>query len=167
MTTEVKQVTLKTHQDKLALQIEGLLTHDSENRIKTDGIFEQTLPEGLSMEIGEKWDAHRAQFIPAARVATGRYAHKLKTADDKITSITADFEMGKFADVQILIEKSSVVPDRRRNAETGAPEIVGEKTVHGRSTVNFRVKGAENSKGDMKVAGEFISQLYTGSFGSN
>lgn len=168
MSTENKVVTLKQPIEELSVQIEGFLKHDGKGNFTQDSLgaaWAGTMPEGLTVEGIERGDKHRANFTAAARTAVGRAAHKIAEKDTSIERFGAEFQLGKFSDLEIIIDRSAVVPDRRRNPETNAPEIVGEKTVYGRSTVKLSVKGGEASKGDLKAAGEVVTGLFTSSFG--
>ena len=166
MSTENKEIKLKAGQDELATAIESFLKHDGNGVIRTDGAWAGTMPEGMSVEEGEKYDAHRARFTAASYIAVGRFSEKLHKENKDLNSTSADFELGKFADLSHAIDKIATVPDRRRNETTGLPEIVGEKTVYGHGKTTLRVKGGEGSKGELKNAREYISANFTSAFGS-
>lgn len=117
-----------------AVKIEG-------SKVSFDsGLYEQTLPEGITADMVKRVQKHNSDFVVATRAVGGESAIAVMAKDKTVLKVTSNIKC--FNDtVSHVHNRSKVV----RNPTNGA-----EKTVYGSGTSKVTVGGTKNSAAQMK-----------------
>ena len=102
--------------------------------------FEQTLPEGLSVDTAQQYQKHQADYIAATTLAVGKVGEAAMAKDKTLTQVSYSGNALKDT-VSVTLQRSKTMPVPGKKGET--------MTVRGQTTVGYTVRGAENV-GDLK-----------------
>lgn len=139
------------------LMAEGMTSEGSKINF-VDGIYEKTLPEGLTMDLAEKFVEHRSTFVAAGGLAAGRFAFEMMKKDTGLEQVTAELPMAGKDMVEYLIE---------RQTQSQNPQNREEKvTSYGVLTTKVTTAGVSSNSGQLgavrkelkKVAAEALKQ---------
>lgn len=103
-------------------------------------LFEQTLPEGLSVDTAKQYQKHQADYIAATTLAVGKVGEAAMAKDKTLTQVSYSGNALKDT-VSVTLQRSKTMPVPGKKGET--------MTVRGQTTVGYTVRGAENV-GDLK-----------------
>jgi hypothetical protein len=127
------------------------LTIDGNVVSAADGLYESLLPEGISMDMLERIQAHDTEVLAATALAVGKMGNQVFKKDETINKITCVVPtVGK--------DTFGFAYDRSRQVRDAAPrtEGAGMKTKYGVMTVSVDKYGAGN-RGDMGAVKSFLS----------
>jgi len=150
--TEAKGPTLKTEVLELADRIEAALNVDNKTGMApaADDIYEQTLPEDVTMTLVNKIEKHNANFIAASTYALGRVGTKALAGHKKLDSVETVIKMGGKNELHLTMERQRTYP----NPQDKENPIV----KHGVISVNYDIV-ADNNAGQLKIARSLINDL--------
>lgn len=155
--TEVKndekpKSALKEHVLSLANRIEEAMKIDAKTGIVTTGesIYEQTLPEDLTIEVANKVHKHDADFIAASTHAIGRIAVDAMKGNKKLETAETVIAMAGKNSLSLHVDRTRSYPNPQ---DKDAP-IVKQGVV----TVTYDV-AADAKVGQLKIARNIISEL--------
>lgn len=137
---------------EMAAAIEAKMKLDAATGIASGtSVFEDTLPEDLTMEVVTKVHDHESLFIAGTVQYLGQAAIAAMTDNTNLKECSTELKMGKNT-LNVQIDRSK----EYTNHLTGG----GEKTVkYGVTTVAFDVKGSKKSGGQLKAVTLGISEL--------
>lgn len=147
-----KQAQLKEDVLELATKIEAGLTMDKKSGVATasEDLYEQNLPEDLTMEEVKKVSDYNTTFVAAGTYAFGKLSVDAMSGNKGLEKTTGEIKMG-------VKDTLSFSMDRRKeyvNHLTG-----GDKTVKfGVVTSAYEVRAGKNA-GQLKVARTMIAEL--------
>jgi hypothetical protein len=139
---------------------------DSNNTLKDDGLFRKIATEdGRDVDQMERDDEYRSDFIAANTLAQGEIALEHKRNNKDVSTVSGVFEIGRNR-MEVSFEKHQRVPNRVLDKESGAFKVDGERDLWGDATVKYKVRGTQNSKGELKAVRGFLSEGYSTAFSS-
>lgn len=157
----------KKHTD-LADRIEaaGGNVVDKDGNIKDSGVFRKIATEdGVDVDRLISEQDYVSDYIAGNHLAAARGARKHMESNKEATTVSGSFEIGRNR-LELSFDRHSRVPNRVLDKETGHFKVDGEKDVYGDSTVKYKVRGAQNSKGDLKAVRDFIQDDFRKAFSS-
>jgi hypothetical protein len=151
----------KQHQD-LTAQIKKGLTLDEASGIinPADGLYASLLPEGLTMEMAERFQAHNTDVLAATAHAVGEIAIPAMENNSELNKVTFELPtVGK--------DTFNFTFDRSRQVRDGAPgdKEAGMKTKWGLSQVSVDTYAAGN-RGSLALVKSLLSDQATAALGS-
>lgn len=102
--------------------------------------YEQTLPEGITIDTVKTLQEHNGYFIAAASKALGEAAIPVLKKNAELEKVTLSIPVGHKDQINIDFQRSRQVPDRESN---------GTKTKHGVLMASYDMYGSK-SVGDLK-----------------
>lgn len=106
-------------------------------------------------------DDYRSDFIAGTSLACGEIGNDFHRDNKDAGTLSGTFEIGRNR-LEVSVERHQRVPNRVLDKETGNFRVEGEKDLYGDLNVKYTVRGARNSRGDLKAVREFVSNMYTG-----
>lgn len=106
-----------------------------------------------------------SDFIAGNTLASGELSRDHMKANKDVGTVSGTFAIGRNK-LEISFERHQRVPNRVMDKETGGFKVDGEKDLYGDATIKYQVRGAKNSKGDLKAVREFLSDDFRGAFSS-
>lgn len=161
-----EQFKIKPRIQSLADRIVPLSKVNKENVSEDDGIFRKVATEdGRDVDKIVDDQEYISDFLAANTLAQGIVAEKhLKTHKD-VNTVSGSFEIGR-STMEVSFERHSKAPNRIMDKETGNFKVDGEKDLWGDSAVKYKVRGAQNSKGDLKAVRDQIQSNFKSAFSS-
>lgn len=138
----------KQLQEKLVVGDNGVLTTDKKT-------FEETLPEGLTMEHVDSVYKHIGTLAPAFVKAVGDKSEELMASDKKLESTSGKLDIGRWATVEGTYKRS----EERRKSPSDATMV----TVYGATSVKINTKVRTGA--DMKRVRAALIESATAKFG--
>jgi hypothetical protein len=123
-----------------------------------DDIYQQCLPENLTMDTVLEVRRQDGDFIAATASAVGRYAIELMKKDPKRDEVTARFDMGGKDSTTHTVVRSKTFSNSF--AKEGEPK---EVTKHGVVTTTVEYQHTRNV-GDLKAVKKEIADLASAAF---
>lgn len=152
----------------IADRVKPLLAIDSKgsiNEVDTK-VFEAFVKQdGRTVEEFVEKDNYVSDFIAGAHVAAGELSHDFMKGNKDVSTTSGTFEIGR-SRLELSYDRHQRVPNRVLDKESGGFKVDGERDLYGDSNVKLKVRGAQNSKGELKAAREYISGMFTSSFSS-
>jgi hypothetical protein len=137
---------------------------DKNNTLEDNDIFRKIATEdGRNVDQMISDDEYRSDFIHGLTLSRGRRAKKHFQENPDVGTVSGTFEIGRNR-LELSFEKH--VPNRILDKESGSFKVDGEKDVYGDATVKYKVRGTQNSKGELKAVREFLQDDYLGTFGA-
>jgi len=127
------------------------LTLDGNVVSASDGLYESLLPEGVSMDLLERVQAHDTEVLAATALAVGKMGNHAMKKDETLNKISLVMPtVGK--------DTFSFAYDRSRQVRDGAPgdKDAGMKTKYGIMTLGVDKYGAGN-RGEVGAVKSFLS----------
>lgn len=139
---------------------------DKNNTLVDNGQFRKIATEdGRDVDRMIEDDNYRSDYIAANTVAQGEISLEHMKSNKDVGTVSGTFEIGRNK-MEVSFERHNRVPNRVLDKATGNFTVDGEKDLWGDSTVKYQVRGAKNSKGELKAAREFISAGFQSAFSS-
>lgn len=137
-----KVTTLADHlQSQMEVKDGGVLNLPSK-------VYEENLPEGLSMETVKQVKSHDEDVVAALTLATGRKGEELMKADKGLGAVNSNMKFGKFGDVSVEYNRS----------KTGPKSVTDRTEVTRYGTTQARVRTfAGKPKGELKKVRESLA----------
>jgi hypothetical protein len=117
----------------------------------SDGLYESLLPEGVSMDLLERVQAHDTEVLAATALAVGQLGNKAMKKDETLNKISLVMPtVGK--------DTFGFAYDRSRQVRDAAPgtEGAGMKTKYGIMSISVDKYGAGN-RGEVGAVKTFLS----------
>lgn len=131
-----------------------------------DKIFDTIAREdGKDPDEYRRMDDYRSGFLAATVHAGGVVTKSFMEENKDINTVSGSFELGR-ATLEFAIERHQRVPNRVLDKESGHFKVEGEKDLYGDTAVKFKMRGAQNSKGELKAVREHLHDNFRSAFGS-
>lgn len=152
--------------ETLSARLVPLMKVNEKGVIDDAGIFDIIAREdGENPDEFRRMDDYRSRF-PAATLHAGGVVTKSFMEEHKdINTVSGSFELGR-ATLEFAIERHQRVPNRVLDSETGHFKVDGERDLYGDGVVKFKMRGASNSKGELKAVREHLHENFRSAFGS-
>jgi hypothetical protein len=117
-----------------------------------EGVYEATLPEGLTMETVESLDTHNDTFVAAGTLVAGELFVEAMASNKKLDSGSVVYPMGKNNTLSVDVKRL----EKFKNHLSGNGE---EVTKYGVVTASYDVRGANRKVGQLKAVRAEIAEL--------
>lgn len=152
MTTTAKKLELKPEVQAMSDKLtEGFVIDVNAKTVTTkDGLYESTLPEGLTIDIVKNVQDHNSTFVAAGAHAFGKLAVDAMKANKGLDKLTVDITMCGKDSVSYTVDR-----EQERINHLG-----GGETIHkfGVITTTLDVRAGKNG-GQLKVARSLIGEM--------
>jgi len=137
---------------ELASKIEKDLVIDKKTGLVTENksLYEENVPEGLTVEVIEKVADYNTKFIAAGAFAFGNIAINAMASNKSLDNATATFKMIDKDSVSYNLERHKVF-----NNHLGNGEAIDK---YGVITTSYDVRGGKNA-GQLKTARKLIAEI--------
>ena len=163
-----KEFKIESKHRAIADRIKPLMAIDSKGSINDamGKVFDEfTKQDGRTVEEFVERDNYVSDFMSGAHIAAGELSHDFMKSNKDVHTTSGTFEIGR-SRLELSYDRHQRVPNRVLDKDSGTFKVDGEKDLYGDSTLKYKVRGAQNSKGDLKHARDYISNLFEGTFAS-
>lgn len=145
---------------------EGVGIDSTTHTLKDNDAFRRIATEdGRNVDQMIDDDAYRADYIHAKTLAMGEITRDYMKDNKDVGTVSGVFDIGRNR-MEISFERHSRVPNRVLDKESGNFKVDGEKDVYGDTTVKYKVRGTQNSKGELKAVREYLGNTFKAAFSS-
>lgn len=152
---------IKPHITALAKDLKAGMKLGDGGVISADkDLYENTLPEDLTMDTVKKVYGHTEDVVAAMTLATGELGEAAMKKNKKLDSVSSELKIGKHAEINVGYLRSQEQTIRNMQNPKEPPKKV---TKHGVTTARVKTFGQKN-RGELKKVRAHLAERAEGLF---